>query len=210
MTQEERTRASRELILNTAAKEFAINGYKHASVNRICEAGHISKGKMFHHFKDKDDIFVGVYDLFYSSFGNHMESFSFSEDESLEDILNGLFRRRQTYIFEHPYQSLFLRNNAMSIPDHLKDRCADIRAGFYKRENKRLHAILDEVSPELDAENKDMIIRIFGVASNYVHFNVTANQNFDPEKDMSRLKESNAHLFGSVIHTMLYGIYPRD
>ena len=210
MTQEERTRASRSLILNTAAKEFALNGYKHASVNRICEAGHISKGKMFHHFKDKDDIFVGIYELFYSSLGDHMENFSYSEDESLEDILNGLFRQRQSYIFDHPYQSLFLRNNTMAIPEHLKDRCAYMRDSFYKREGNMLHTILDEVSPEFDKESKEMIIRIFGVASNYVHLNITSNQVFDPEKDMSRLKESNAHLFGNVIHTMLYGIYPRD
>ncbi|MGN0567371.1 MAG: TetR/AcrR family transcriptional regulator [Acutalibacteraceae bacterium] len=210
MTQEERTRTSRALILDAAAKEFAIHGYKHASVNRICERGHISKGRMFHHFKDKDDIFVGVFELFYDSIGEHMQKFVYSEDDSLEDVLNNFFRHRQKYIFEHPYQAIFIRDNLMSVPEINRERCSAIRDSFWKKEDGLLRKILNDVYPGLEGDEKELAIKIFGIASSYVHFNVTANINFDPEKDMTELRDSNAYIFSRVIKIMLYGIYPRS
>lgn len=57
MTQEERTRISRELILEGAIREFSRHGYADASINRICTENEISKGRLFHHFQNKEDIF---------------------------------------------------------------------------------------------------------------------------------------------------------
>lgn len=210
LTQKERTRTSRALILDAAAKEFAVHGYKHASVNRICERGHISKGRMFHHFKDKDDIFVGVFELFYDSLDEHMQKFVYSEEDSLEDVLNNFFRHRQKYIFEHPYQAIFIRDNLMSVPEVNRERCSAIRDSFLKKEDGLLREILNDVYPGLEGDEKELAIKIFGIASSYVHFNATANINFDPEKDMTELRDSNACIFSRVIKIMLYGIYPRS
>lgn len=209
MTQEERTKKSRALILDAAAKEFATHGYNHASVNRICERGHISKGRMFHHFKDKDDIFVGTYELFYTSLIEHMKNFTFSEDEPLEEVLDYFFNYRQEYLFSNPYLSVFMRNNILSVPEINRKRCAEIRAEFWEKEEAILGDIIEKVYPDLKGENKDMVVKIFGIASSYVHFNVN-NQVFEPDRDMSALRESNRRVFSRVINIMLNGIYPRD
>ena len=58
MKQEQRRYVSQELILAEAIKEFGKYGYGDASVNRICEAGQISKGRLFHYYKDKDELFL--------------------------------------------------------------------------------------------------------------------------------------------------------
>lgn len=57
MKQEQRRYVSQELILAEAIKEFGKYGYGDASVNRICEAGQISKGRLFHYYKDKTSYF---------------------------------------------------------------------------------------------------------------------------------------------------------
>ena len=50
----------RERLLDTAAREFAIHGYADASINRILELAHMSKGATYYYFEDKVDLFCTV------------------------------------------------------------------------------------------------------------------------------------------------------
>ena len=49
-------------ILNSAMKEFAQNGFEKASTNEIVKEAGISKGLLFHYFKDKKNLFLFLYD----------------------------------------------------------------------------------------------------------------------------------------------------
>ncbi len=49
-------------ILNAALKEFAQKGYKNASTNEIVKEAEISKGLLFHYFKNKRELFLFLYD----------------------------------------------------------------------------------------------------------------------------------------------------
>ena len=53
MKREEKNQISRQRILESAAKEFAEKGYGLSSINVICAEGDISKGILYHYFKDK-------------------------------------------------------------------------------------------------------------------------------------------------------------
>lgn len=52
----------RNRILNAAMKEFAKNGYEKASTNEIVKESEISKGLLFHYFKNKKQLFLYLYD----------------------------------------------------------------------------------------------------------------------------------------------------
>lgn len=52
--------AKRELLLDAAAREFAVHGYAEASINRILEAAQLSKGATYYYFEDKADLFCTV------------------------------------------------------------------------------------------------------------------------------------------------------
>jgi len=58
MKREERNQISRQRILESAAKEFAEKGYGLSSINVICAEGDISKGILYHYFKDKDELYL--------------------------------------------------------------------------------------------------------------------------------------------------------
>ena len=58
MKQEEKSALSREKILDAAMEEFARRGYAGASLNTVWEEKHISKGMIYHHFKDKDELYL--------------------------------------------------------------------------------------------------------------------------------------------------------
>lgn len=49
-------------ILNAAMKEFAKQGYEKASTNEIVKESEISKGLLFHYFKNKKQLFLYLYD----------------------------------------------------------------------------------------------------------------------------------------------------
>jgi AcrR family transcriptional regulator len=48
----------RERVINAALKEFAQRGYKNASTNHIVEEANISKGLLFHYFKNKKGLYL--------------------------------------------------------------------------------------------------------------------------------------------------------
>jgi TetR/AcrR family transcriptional regulator len=53
-------------IINAAIKEFAQKGYDNASTNEIVKEAGISKGLLFHYFKNKKQLFFFLFDYCYS------------------------------------------------------------------------------------------------------------------------------------------------
>ena len=62
MKQEEKSKKSVERILTAALQEFGQHDYFSASINNICRNGEISKGMLFHHFKNKEELFYELTD----------------------------------------------------------------------------------------------------------------------------------------------------
>lgn len=51
----------RDRILESALKEFAAKGYYKASTNAIVKEAEVSKGLLFHYFKNKKELFITIY-----------------------------------------------------------------------------------------------------------------------------------------------------
>lgn len=51
-----------ERILDAAMREFAQKGFENASTNEIVKQADISKGILFHYFKNKKNLFLFLYD----------------------------------------------------------------------------------------------------------------------------------------------------
>ncbi len=60
----EEIRASkRALIMNTALKLFAVEGYYITSISKIASAANISKGLLYNYFKSKEDLLSEIFHL---------------------------------------------------------------------------------------------------------------------------------------------------
>jgi AcrR family transcriptional regulator len=57
MTQDERSERSRALILETALELFSHQGYRATSIRDIAAKADVSTGSVYHHFKDKEELF---------------------------------------------------------------------------------------------------------------------------------------------------------
>ena len=58
MKQEEKSALARRRILDAAMREFAHKGYEGASLNTVCAENGISKGIIYHHFRDKSELYL--------------------------------------------------------------------------------------------------------------------------------------------------------
>jgi len=56
------SKEKQERILNASIKEFAQNGFVKASTNEIIKNAGISKGLLFHYFKNKKTLYLFLYD----------------------------------------------------------------------------------------------------------------------------------------------------
>jgi len=59
---QERTAATRNLLLSAAEQVFARVGYEKAQVEQIAEAAGFSKGALYAHFKSKEELFLALYE----------------------------------------------------------------------------------------------------------------------------------------------------
>lgn len=91
MTQEERSKRSRTQILNAALELFSHQGYRATSMREIADRAGLSTGNVYHHFKDKEAIFLTLLDIYWHAiddpnFPVNRALTTGSFPENLEDI----------------------------------------------------------------------------------------------------------------------------
>jgi len=93
---------NREKILQFALNEFLQNGFEKASINQICQRSQISKGGLYHHFKNKDELFWGCLELFLQQMHYWIQEL-FQEELNLKEFLIkyfGLLPQVKTQLIE--------------------------------------------------------------------------------------------------------------
>ena len=92
-----KSRISKETIIKAAIPEFSEKGYKDASLNRICRIGNISKGRLYHHFENKDELYLAVVEESYRKLTEHILDFKIKFHKNIEDVLTDLFYWWQSF-----------------------------------------------------------------------------------------------------------------
>ena len=67
MNQAEKSQRSKERILEAALGLFSSQGYRATSVRDIAEAAGVSTGNVYHHFPDKETIFLTLLDQYWTA-----------------------------------------------------------------------------------------------------------------------------------------------
>lgn len=209
MTQEERTRISRELIVEGAIREFSRHDYENASINRICAENGISKGRLFHHFKNKDEIFTAALAYCYDKLCEETLAFQPEQDQSLEKNFHMYFEHRQRHFLRRPYDALLIAAVMQRRDAFPGAQTAQIRERFAACNLSTLRSIFARSAQEEILGDPDIAIRAFHIASYFIHLHV-GYPNWDPEKDMRPVTAHSLEVFDQVVHMLLYGILPRQ
>lgn len=59
----EQAEATRAALIKTARKLFARHGYADTDIETVARRTRVTRGALYHHFKDKQDLFSAVFDL---------------------------------------------------------------------------------------------------------------------------------------------------
>lgn len=96
--------ATRRRILETAAAEFAANGFDGTSLNRLIEDLGISKGSFYYYFDDKADLFSTVVDYVWSIFlPEDRPDFSSFDRDDYWPVLEGMMAEAHSLICSNPW-----------------------------------------------------------------------------------------------------------
>ncbi|WP_349763839.1 TetR/AcrR family transcriptional regulator [Fusobacterium sp. SYSU M8D902] len=206
MTQKNKSMIARFKILQVALNEFANYSYENSSINRICSEGNISKGVMYHHFKDKDELYLlcirYCYDVMTSYYKDNLIS-----SDNWKDEIKSFFEIRYNFFRENPMLKRIFFNTLLRMPKHLE------------KEIKRITKSLDELNYNFSMKILQKIKIRYGLKPEEIIFLLDVVQNMLNEKfhkKMESLEEGNdisleyEKTAEKWIDIILYGICERD
>jgi AcrR family transcriptional regulator len=159
--------SKRELILDIAIELFAENGFEKTPVSAICERANVSKGLVFHHFKNKDillrEIFIRTTEIV-GNIGKPHEEIR-DPKKRLVALIEAIF----ISIMEH--RKLYRFNlNVM-----LQPATRNILSDLIDERNSILFNTTDDIFKRISEESSSVLTHVFvaeinGIALNYLYF----------------------------------------
>ncbi len=149
--------ATRRRILETAAADFAANGFDGTSLNRLIEGLGISKGSFYYYFDDKADLFITVIDHAWRTMlpDGEIELSGF-DGVNFWSAIEGMMRETHDRVRDYPWLiglgRLFY--NPPDVPEikarveEVLNQARDWQAGLIRR-GQTIGAVRDDLPVEL-------------------------------------------------------------
>lgn len=203
MKQAERNALSRQRILDGAMDVFSRYGYSAASMNTICSENQISKGIIYHYFKDKDALYLACVESTFQAATESLRQAAETLSGSAEERLNGYFNARVRFFTENPRELGIFSSVLFDPPENLRQEIAALRKPFDALNISVFTEMLkrERLRPGLSLE---AVVQDFGMYLDYF------NLRFLPEtaaqgspQELLKEHEERCH---RQLNTLLYGI----
>lgn len=200
MKREERNLLTRQKIINSAIAEFGTNSYAEASLNTICKNGSISKGIIYHYFKDKDELYLVCVTECFHSLTTFLNSNKIIFNNVEEDIKKYLDMRQQ-FFNENPYFANIFTIALLQPPKHLIGEIKEIKTKLDELNVNYYEQALQNVNLKNDISREEAIeyFLIFQESFN----NYFQNKIYD---DYRKLVDDHELKLSKILKIMLYGI----
>ena len=206
MKQEEKTRITYEKILKAAIAEFGTKSYDSASLNTICNKDHISKGSLYHNFKNKDELYLRCVEVCFQTMTEYLRSGQY-HGKNAHARLRELLLRRKSFFEENPYFSRIFFDVILHPPAHLQRKLQEIR-----REMDEFHLAYYKkqlASMQLrDGIEADMAVKYFVLFQNM--FNEYCQSKSFGQEDFHAVVQDHEIGLSQILDIMLYGIAKED
>ncbi|MEG0369046.1 MAG: TetR/AcrR family transcriptional regulator [Hungatella sp.] len=203
MKRDEKNLRSRRKILDSAFCEFGEHGYGLSSVNTICTAGDISKGILYHYFKDKDELYLVCVAELFDSLAAYLAQELSDASGTKAMRLERYFDARLRFFHEHPlYHKLFC-DVVIAPPPHLAAGIAEIKSDFDTLNISVLTELLREVKlcPDVTIESAVETFRLYQDFIN-ARYQMEPSGTIDPQQ-----REETCRL---SLRILLYGVVERE
>lgn len=83
------TDATVQKLLSTARKHFAEKGYANTALEEIVTETNLTRGALYHHFKNKKGLFLAIFELVQKEVGERVEQEALKSEDPWEQLLIG-------------------------------------------------------------------------------------------------------------------------
>lgn len=191
-------------IIKTASHLFAVNGYDGTSISEICKVGHISKGKFYYYFNDKEDLFISCCKYSYSLINKIFDIFKFDENLNLIDNFLNLFTCYQNIFDNYKFVPYIIYTLNSSPPPDIKEASREIVESHQKRFLELVKDVLDKCSIEANTFQVAIALRTAFVIA------YTKDGIYSYEEIRKSIGDDVFTSFAYYLDKILFGVLPRD
>jgi AcrR family transcriptional regulator len=145
MKREEKNLQTRRRIIDSALGEFGEKSYAEASLNTICSAGDISKGIIYHYFKDKDELYLVCLKECFDELTAYLSERAITGGDDVRSCLQNYFDARIAFFGEHPLYLKLFCSAVITPPQHLREAITAVRSEFDRLSITVLTGLLGKV-----------------------------------------------------------------
>lgn len=205
MQSQEKSEISRELILKAAILEFGEHGYEGASMRRICKASDVSNGRLFHHFKDKEELYLACGKYVFQMFAAHIETFALDAAQNLEENSLRLYMHWQNFWRIHPETDEIIIQLRLYPPIPLRKEICAIRRRYFVTPLKQiLHDMFSFYYPN-DPKQQSFLTGVWMTVLDYTFIGVGMPK-ADLYSTMEDWLQSQYRIFHKMLTAFLYGL----
>nr|WP_225877818.1 TetR/AcrR family transcriptional regulator [Alkalibacter mobilis] len=195
---------TKQQIINGAIAEFGVHSYAEASANEISKKGNISKGIIYHYFKNKDDLYLVCVKECFDNFTSFLASkeISFTNvEESIERYLDLRFQ----FFKERPFFRNIFTNVLLQPPKHLIEEISEIKKNLDKYNISFYEKVLDHMELKDDVSRKEAI-------EYFMLFQESFNHQFwkYEDRDYGMLFDEHEFKLRRLLKFMFYGILKEE
>lgn len=134
-----------QAILNAGYRVFSQNSYKKSPMSEIAAEAGISKGLLFHYFRNKKELYLYLWDNCARVTIEAMEKFDcYGREDLFESMLRGV-RAKVSIIRQCPYMALF---TIRAFYEKDAEVCAAVQESYHKYFNFKADSTLMNLEPE--------------------------------------------------------------
>ena len=203
MKREEKNALSRQRILEAALEEFSQKGYEAASLNNVCAEKGISKGIIYHHFKDKDALFLLCVEDCFTQVSAYLQEAAEALSGTAQEKLAAYFDARLRFFALHPVYLGIFAEAAFNPPAALAEEIARRRQAFDRLNADVLTGVLGKASlrAELSAET---VVEDFRMYMDY--FNLRFRSAFRSGRSIDEILTEHEEKCRRQLDILLHGV----
>lgn len=207
MKQEEKNTLSRLRITEAAMKEFSRNGYEAASLNAMCADNGLSKGIVYHYYKDKDELYLSCVENCFNAVTEYLSNTITGLTGSAEQHLRCYFDARLRFFAENNTYLGIFASAVFFSPASLVPRIATIRKKF---DDLNISVLTELIKGEKlrNGMSVETVVKDFSMYMDYfnLHFKSEMNE-LQSTGELLKEHEERCH---RQLRILLYGILVRE
>lgn len=156
-------------IVASARIEFGTKSYGEASMNTICKNGEISKGSLYHYFKDKDALYLYCVKAVFESLVATLNEGKDTFDQG-EKAITHYLSLRQRFFNENPYEAFIFTSTLLHPPIHLLQEIKEIKKELEAFNNAYYQKAIEHLTLKSDYTKEEAVTYFLIFQESFNHY----------------------------------------